>query len=78
MPEAAVPAQEHGCCEVLLTGHNNGSVTFWDLSYETPRRLCHHSCDGNGKAVSVLSIDTVAGLLAVGNRGGEVCSALSV
>jgi hypothetical protein len=57
--------------ELLLTGHNNGSVTFWDMAYETPQRLCHYS-NRNGRPVSALVVDTAAGLLAVGHRGGEV------
>jgi hypothetical protein len=63
--------------EVLLTGHDDGSVTFWDVACEVPRRLCVAGT-GQRKIVSVVAVDANAGLLAVGYYGGEVRSCQSL
>ena len=56
---------------VLVTGHSDGCVTFWDVACEVPRQLCRAE-PGLRKAVSVVAVDADAGLMAVGYRDGQV------
>jgi hypothetical protein len=62
--------------DVLLTGHDDGSVSFWDVGAEVPRRLlvteARHAAR---KVVSAIAMDADAGLMAVGLFGGEVRAA---
>jgi hypothetical protein len=62
---AAAPAQE-----VLLTGHDDGSVSLWDVGQVSPQQL---SAAASGKgSVTAMRLQVNTGLLATGHAGGEV------
>jgi len=77
-PEDGIPAGSMGGgddvatggVEVLLTGHDNGSVSLWDVRSLTPQRLSHVAA--SARSVTTIELDTVTGLLATGHAGGEV------
>ena len=65
--------EECATTDVLLTGHDDGSVSFWDVSAEVPRRVALAEAHGRQrKVVSAIAVDAAAGLLATGHFGGEV------
>ena len=59
-----------GDVDVLLTGHDNGAVSFWDVRSVTPQRLSHVAT--SARPVTTIELDPVTGLLATGHSGGEV------
>lgn len=77
-PDAGAPAGSNGVgdgmtaggVEVLLTGHDNGAVSLWDMRSLTPQRLSHVAA--SARPVTTIHLDTVTGLLATGHAGGEV------
>eukprot|EP00892_Ulva_mutabilis_P003042 jgi/Ulvmu1/12739/UM095_0044.1 len=56
--------------DVLLTGHDNGAVSLWDMRSLTPQRLSHVAT--SVRTVTTVQLDPVTGLLATGHAGGEV------
>lgn len=66
------PQRPPARCNVLVTGHENGSVTFWDVAAAVPRRIAEVPGTCGRRVVSALALDVEGGLLAVGHNGGEV------
>lgn len=70
---SSVSGDGHGAAagvEVLLTGHDNGAVSLWDVRSLTPQRLSHVAT--STRPVTTIELDPVTGLLATGHVGGEV------
>lgn len=77
LTSGAHPAPEHrdtaAAVDLLVTGHDDGSVTMWDVGMDVPRRVAVAAPRGEcRKVVSAIAVDFEAGLMAVGHFGGEV------